>query len=283
MFVLAVVVVKELGIMHLVIGSETYKTTLAVVTQAMGRIDEIFVKVGGVQCTMTFMVVDMDNYDVLFGLDFLIKIGAIMDVERGLIQIKHGLGANVEVLPLTMVNLLQRMNSKTLMQDVTIVLEDTHMSGDSDIIVRIPYQYSPIIPKGVDASAPNLDIDIDNIEHCDEGHHQVEKVSDENEFRGTKFENLVLLEQILQLILQEHVDGFMEEEIIDTYDYAKWFKWGSNVEKRKQAMLEFTKCVEIPILLQVHEAESGGLNNNSSRQLTSSNNDEINTRWKEIW
>jgi hypothetical protein len=30
---------------------------------------------------MTFMVVDIDNYDVLFGLDFLIKIGAIVDVE----------------------------------------------------------------------------------------------------------------------------------------------------------------------------------------------------------
>jgi hypothetical protein len=30
---------------------------------------------------MTFMVVDMDNYDVLLGLDFLIKIGEIVDVE----------------------------------------------------------------------------------------------------------------------------------------------------------------------------------------------------------
>ncbi len=34
---------------------------------------------------MTFMVVDMDNYDVLLGLDFLIKIGEIVDVEWGLI------------------------------------------------------------------------------------------------------------------------------------------------------------------------------------------------------
>ncbi len=64
---------------------------------------------------MTFMVVDIDNYDVLFGLDFLIKIGAIVDVERNLIQVKHGLGANVEVLSLTMVHLLQGMNSKALM------------------------------------------------------------------------------------------------------------------------------------------------------------------------
>jgi predicted aspartyl protease len=106
MSVMAAVVIRELGMMHLVTGSETYKTASGVITQALGRIDEIPVKVGGVQCTMTFMVVDMDSYDVLLGLDFLIKIGAIVDVERGLIQVRHGPGANVEVLPLTMVNLL---------------------------------------------------------------------------------------------------------------------------------------------------------------------------------
>jgi predicted aspartyl protease len=85
MSVMATAVVRELGMMHLVTGSETYKTALGVITQALGRIDEIPVKVGGVQCTMTFMVVDTDSYDVLLGLDFLMKIGAIVDVERGLI------------------------------------------------------------------------------------------------------------------------------------------------------------------------------------------------------
>jgi len=70
---------------------------------------------------MTFMVVDTDSYDVLLGLDFLIKIGAIVDVERGLIQVRHGPGTNVEVLPLTMVNLLQKINSETLVQKSAIV------------------------------------------------------------------------------------------------------------------------------------------------------------------
>jgi hypothetical protein len=59
---------------------------------------------------MTYMVEDTNNYDVLLGLNFLIKIGAIMDVEQGLIYVRHGPGANVEVLPLIMVNVLQRMN-----------------------------------------------------------------------------------------------------------------------------------------------------------------------------
>jgi predicted aspartyl protease len=81
MSVMAAVVVHELGFMHLVSRSETYKTTSGAVTQAFSRIDEVLIKVGGVQCTMTFMVVDTDSYDVMLGLDLLIKIGAIVDVE----------------------------------------------------------------------------------------------------------------------------------------------------------------------------------------------------------
>jgi hypothetical protein len=81
MSVMAATVVIELGIMHLVTRSETYKIMSRVVTQVLGRINEVCVKVGRVQCTMTFMVVDIDGYDVLLCLDFLIKIGAIVDVE----------------------------------------------------------------------------------------------------------------------------------------------------------------------------------------------------------
>ncbi len=113
MSVMAAVVVKELGLMHLVFGFETYKTASGAVTQALGRIREMSIKVGGVQCNMTFMVVDTDSYDVLLGLDLLIKIGAIVDVEQGLIQVRRGPGTDVEVLPLNMVNLMQRLDSKT--------------------------------------------------------------------------------------------------------------------------------------------------------------------------
>jgi predicted aspartyl protease len=86
MSVMAIVVVRELGMMHLVTGTETYKTASGMITRALGRINKIPVKVGGVQCAMTFMVVDMDSYDVLLGLDFLMKIGAVVDVEQGLLQ-----------------------------------------------------------------------------------------------------------------------------------------------------------------------------------------------------
>ncbi len=114
MSVMAAAVVRELGLMHLVSRSETYKTASSTITQALGRIGEVPIKVGGVQCDMTFMVVDTDSYDVLLGLDLLIKIGAIVDVEQGLIQVRRGPGTDVEVLPLTMVNLIQRSDRKLI-------------------------------------------------------------------------------------------------------------------------------------------------------------------------
>jgi hypothetical protein len=65
MSVMAATMVREMGMMHSVVGSESYKTASGVVTQALGWIDEVVVGVGGVHCTMTFMVVDTDSYDVL--------------------------------------------------------------------------------------------------------------------------------------------------------------------------------------------------------------------------
>ncbi len=132
MFVVVAVVVREQGMMHLVTGSETYKTASRVVTQAQGQIDEVPVKVGSIQCAMTFTIVDTDSYDVLLELDFLMKIGAVVDVERGLIQVRHGPKSNVEVLPLTTVNLLQRMNSEVMMHEATTIWKNTHIKDDSD-------------------------------------------------------------------------------------------------------------------------------------------------------
>jgi hypothetical protein len=44
--------------------------------------------------------------------------------------VRHGPGANVEVLPLTMVNMLQRMNSETLMRESTTSWQSTSTSDD---------------------------------------------------------------------------------------------------------------------------------------------------------
>jgi hypothetical protein len=112
--------VHELGIMHLVSQFEAYKMAFGVVTQALGQITNFLVQVGDVQCLMTFMIVHTNSYDLLLGLDFFIKIGAVVDVEKGFIQIKQGLGNNIQVLPLNMVNMLH------------LVLEDNNMTEENN-------------------------------------------------------------------------------------------------------------------------------------------------------
>jgi len=226
MFIMAAVVVRKLGLMHLVSRSETYKTASGVVMQALGRIDEVPVKVGGVQCTMTFMVVDTDSYDVLLGLDFLIEIGTIVDVERGLIQVRHRPGTKVEVLPLTVVNMLQKMNSETLIQEVVAALGNTHLDGNLDTIVKKSSLYEHIATGQMDALVSDSNSDRD--EDHEGGLQLVELVDDESEFGNTELEDLVLLEgpqQMLQLTLQEQADDFIKEEITDVDDYADWIRW----------------------------------------------------------
>jgi hypothetical protein len=147
---------------------------------------------------MTFMVVDTDSYDVLLGLDFLIKIGAIVDLEQGLIQVRHSPGTNVEVLPLTMVNMLQRMNLDTLMRDVVVALANTHLNGDSNMVIGNPSVCDPIMARQMDAVV--LDSNPDTDDDYDEGHQLVEWDDDELEFGNTELENLVLLEGPQQIL-----------------------------------------------------------------------------------
>jgi len=188
MSVMAAAVVRELGMMHLVTGTKTYKTASRVITQALERIDEIPIKVGGVQCAMTFMVVDTDSYDVLFGLDFLMKIGAVVDVERGLLQVRHGLGTNVEVLPLTMVNLLQRMNSGALEQEVSTTWKNTRADRDSN---WMPEQGQTIVTKEDDVYTSDSDDDTDSSGYYDSESNQLKQIDCEDEFEDADLEELV--------------------------------------------------------------------------------------------
>jgi hypothetical protein len=116
MSVITTNVVRELGIMHEVMGSKYYKIALGVVTQVMGEINKLSIRVGKMVCKMNFAVVDTDGYDVLLSLDFLINIGGVVDIEQQFIQICHGLRANVQVLPLNMVNILQKMNDHLIFE-----------------------------------------------------------------------------------------------------------------------------------------------------------------------
>jgi hypothetical protein len=76
-------------------------------SQALGKITNIPVPMGGVVCQMVFLVVDIDNYDLLLRLDFLMKIQAMVDVEKGVIQVWNGPSVLVEILLINIVNMLQ--------------------------------------------------------------------------------------------------------------------------------------------------------------------------------
>jgi hypothetical protein len=84
---MAASVVRKLGIMHLVLGHEMYKTTSRTIIQALGRIIDILITIGKVVYQMTFLVINTHNYNLLLGLDFLMKIGVIIIVEKGVIQV----------------------------------------------------------------------------------------------------------------------------------------------------------------------------------------------------
>jgi len=100
---MAAIVVKELGIMHLVAGHEIASK---IITQALGRIAQLPMKVGGIVSQMVFLMVDIDNHNLLLGLDFLMKIGTIIDVEKGVIQVRNGPSMEVKILLLNVVNML---------------------------------------------------------------------------------------------------------------------------------------------------------------------------------
>jgi hypothetical protein len=278
MSVMAAAVVKEMGMMHSVVDSESFKMASGVVTQALGRIDEVVVNVGGVHCTMTFMVVDTYSYDVLIGLDFLMKIGAVVDVERGLIQIRRGPGTNIEVLPLTTVNLLQNVNVEFREQDATI---DTRGTSRETLEVNLEKLSlgSLDMDKRENVSVSKTDTDDDS----EEGLQPVEQIEEAFEFENIEFEELVLqegLEQILQLTLQDQADEFMKEEISESDDYGDWIQWVSDAEERRTRSRQVAGCTESPAVLQTHRLTKD--EDLSGRLATSTECSNMNTRWEEI-
>ncbi|CAK9870735.1 unnamed protein product [Sphagnum jensenii] len=183
MSVMASAIVRELGMMHLVTGSKTYKTASGVVTQALGMIDE-------------------------------------------------------------------RMNSEALTQESTTIWKNTSTNNDSD---WIPDQDRTSMTKENVASTSNSDTGTDGNEHCDSVPNQLEQIDCEDEFRDAELEELVRSEgpqEILQLILPEQVDGFMNEEITDADDYVDWMRWVSDAEQSRRAMCECTHDVVVTLLLQ---------------------------------
>jgi hypothetical protein len=53
-----------------------------------------------------FLVVDTYTYDLLLGLNFFMKIGVVVNVEKNTIHVRHGPRVDVEMLPLNVVNIV---------------------------------------------------------------------------------------------------------------------------------------------------------------------------------
>jgi hypothetical protein len=149
-------------------------------------------------------------------------------------------------------------------------------------------------------STSNSDTGTNGSEHCDSESNQLKQIDCEDEFRDTELEELVKSEgpqEILQLILQEQVGGFMDEEITDVDDYRDCMRWVSDAKQSRQAMYESTHDVavpfllqqpsrgdasSIPALLQTVQTKEGNSDCSPTEQLASSDHDEMDTRWSEI-
>jgi hypothetical protein len=133
--------------------------------------------------------------------------------------------------------------------------------------------------ENVSESVSDTDTDGD----CEEGLQPVEQMDEASEFGNTEFEELVLQEgpeQILQLMLQDQIDGFMKEEISEFDDYADWIQWVSDAEERRTCSRESAVCAELPAVLQAHRPTK---NENPSERLASSSEcSNAGTRWEEI-
>jgi hypothetical protein len=122
-----------------------------------------------------------------------------VDVEKGLIQIRRGPGTNVEVLPLTTVNLLQNVNMESREQDAAVNIRGTSCEVLEMNLEKLS-SGSPDMDKRENVSVSETDTD----DNSEEGLQPVEQIEEASEFGNTEFEELVLQEgpeQILQLTL----------------------------------------------------------------------------------
>ncbi|CAK9225763.1 unnamed protein product [Sphagnum troendelagicum] len=197
--------------MHLVSGSETYKTASSAVTQALGRIEEVPIK--------------------------------------GLIQVRCGPGTDVEVLPLTVVNLVQRCGVGRSYCDGADTQERTPESSESEGGSIL------LCGQGTDERRrmQEPESNSDSSEDSDEGTPSISPVEDTSEFEDTNFEDLIReegLHQIMQMTMQDKADELMKEELTDDDDYADWIRWAADEEQRMQNVSEAAMAAEESVLLQ---------------------------------
>jgi hypothetical protein len=186
----------------------------------------------------------------------------------------------VEVLPLTMVNVLQRLSLETMIPANADTLK--HTPGNLDALFKRSSLHDEY-GANVQINTRESDSDSDSNESCDQVDQVVEPVDGAPEFGNTELEELILSEgpqQILQLTLQEQANDLMKEEITDADDYADWIQWVVDAKWGKQVFYGTGKGAEVHVLLQVQHEDIADSHNNIKAQLN--HNREVDSRWDEI-
>jgi len=132
-----------------------------------------------------------------------------------------------------MVNLLQRVNSESQIQDTLSIRKRTHNDGDANWTSDHDHA---IMTKKDGSSTSTSDEDTNDSERSDPESNQLQQIDCENEFGDTELEELVESEgpqEILQLIIQEQANDIMKEEVTDSDDYADWNQWVSDAEQSR--------------------------------------------------
>jgi hypothetical protein len=139
---------------------------------------------------------------------------------------------------------------------------------------------------------------MDGSEHGDAVSSPVKQVEYEDEFGEDELGQLVKsegLSEILQLILQEQADDFMNEEITEGDDYVDWIRWVADAEQSMRAectpndnvtfMLQQpqpTNTPSTPTLRQIVQIDNDNSDRSTTECLDSSNHEEVGARWNEI-
>lgn len=134
--VLAADTVRELGMLQEVTGTELYRTASGAIEKALGRL-KTSVMVGGVSCYITFLVVSTNSYDMLLGYDFLRKMGAVVDFEQSLIQIRRGPGEDKQVLPLNEIHQLTLLEPRDRRDERGSMRSTCHLGCTSEGILCV--------------------------------------------------------------------------------------------------------------------------------------------------
>ncbi len=201
----------------------------------------------------------------------------------------------MEVLPLTMVNLLQRVESANVVPESTSFWRSSSNDGNSEWVVD---QECTIAPKEDAAISSDSDAGMDGSEHGEVFADLVKQFESEDEFGEDELARLIEAEgplEILQLMLQEHADDFMNEEITEGDDYADWIRWVADAEQSMHnermpkdvvtlvsQQHQSTDATVVRTLQQVMTTRNDESEYATTARLGSSVQEERNIRWGEI-